>query len=147
MRKRGLLGEEVQIKVPFYDVDSLNVAWHGHYAKYIEEARCALLDRIGYNYDVMRNEGYAWPVIDMHIRYAQPAVFGQRITARAELVEWESRLVLNYLISDTEHGTRLTRATTTQVAVRIATRETQLVSPPGLIQAVQAALSRQGVAR
>ena len=32
--------------------------------------RCALLDRIDYNYAQMKASGYAWPVIDMHIRYA-----------------------------------------------------------------------------
>ena len=143
MRKRGLLGAEVRIKVPFYDVDTLHVAWHGHYAKYMEQARCELLDLIGYNYDAMTESGYAWPIIDLHIRYSQPARFGQAITVRAELIEWENRLVINYLVSDAETGTRLTRATTTQVAVHIATRAMQSVSPAGLVQAVQAALKKQ----
>lgn len=141
MRKRGLLGAEVRIKVPFYDVDTLHVAWHGHYAKYLEEARCALLDGIGYNYDAMRADGYAWPVIDLHIRYAQPARFGQSITVRAELVEWRNRLLINYLLTDTETGTRLTRATTTQVAVLLATGEMQMVAPAGMVRAVENALN------
>ena len=143
MRKRGRLGAEVRIKVPFYDIDTLQVAWHGHYAKYLEEARCALLDRIGYDYDAMRADGYAWPVIDLHIRYAQPARFGQLIAVRAELVEWQNRLVINYLVTDAATGTRLTRAATTQIAVLIATREMQMVSPAGLVRAVQTALDAQ----
>jgi acyl-CoA thioester hydrolase len=143
MRKRGLLSTEVHITVPFYDVDSMDVAWHGNYAKYMEDARFALLRSIGHDYTDMKNDGYVWPVIDMHIRYAQPARFGQRISVRADLVEWENRLVVNYLISDAESGTRLTRASTTQVAVLIATHEMQLVSPPGFTSAVQAALSRR----
>lgn len=142
MRKRGVLGTSIHVKVPFYDVDSLNVAWHGHYAKYMEQARCALLDLIGYNYDAMRADGFFWPVVDLHIRYVRPAVFGQCLAVRAELIEWKNRLIINYLVSDVVTGERMTRATTTQVAVHIATRETQLVSPPGLINAVQAALSR-----
>lgn len=146
MRKRGLLGAEVQIKVPFYDVDTLHVAWHGHYAKYLEEARCALLDGIDYNYDAMREDGYVWPVIDMHIRYAQPARFGQLIAVRAELVEWQNRLVVNYLIADAATGTRLTRATTTQIAVHTATGEMQMVSPACMVRAVQAALNTQKAA-
>ena len=35
MRKRGALGAEVEIRVPFYDVDSIYVVWHGHYVKYL----------------------------------------------------------------------------------------------------------------
>jgi acyl-CoA thioester hydrolase len=141
MRKRGLLGAEVQVKVPFYDVDTLHVAWHGHYAKYMEQARCALLDGIGYNYDAMREDGYAWPVIDMHIRYAQPARFGQSIVVRAELVEWQNRLLINYLITDAGTGTRLTRAATTQIAVHLATGEAQMVAPAGMVRAVENALN------
>ncbi|MGH8815540.1 MAG: acyl-CoA thioesterase, partial [Achromobacter pestifer] len=119
MRKRGLIGAEVEIRVPFFDVDSIHVVWHGHYVKYLEQARCELLDQLGHNYDAMRASGYAWPVIDLHLRYAQPAQFGQRLTVRAELVEWENRLKVNYLILDTASGTRLTRATSEQVAVCI----------------------------
>jgi acyl-CoA thioester hydrolase len=42
---------------------------------------------------------------------------------RASLVEWENRLKINYLISDAETGERLTRASTVQVAVDIASRD------------------------
>ncbi|MFF7399009.1 acyl-CoA thioesterase [Achromobacter sp. NPDC008082] len=137
MRKRGLIGAEVEIRVPFFDVDSIHVVWHGHYVKYLEQARCELLDLLGHNYDAMRASGYAWPVIDLHLRYAQPAQFGQRLTVRAELVEWENRLKINYLILDAATGTRLTRATTEQVAVSIETREMQLASPAVFVDAVK----------
>ncbi|MGE8613656.1 MAG: acyl-CoA thioesterase [Achromobacter veterisilvae] len=137
MRKRGVIGAEVEIRVPFFDVDSINVVWHGHYVKYLEQARCELLDALGYNYDAMRASGYVWPVIDLHLRYAQPAQFGQRLVVRAELVEWEHRLKINYLILDADSGRRLTRATSEQVAVCLQTREMQLTSPSALKDAVQ----------
>ena len=143
MRKRGALGAEVEIRVPFYDVDSINVVWHGHYVKYLEEARCALLDGLGYGYDAMRASGYVWPVIDLQLRYVRGARFGQRIKVRADLVEWENRLKINYLISDAETGERLTRASSSQVAVEIASREMQMVSPPVFIAAVQRALETE----
>jgi acyl-CoA thioester hydrolase len=50
MRKDGVLQAEVEMLVPFFDVDSMDVVWHGHYVKYFEVARCALLERIGHNY-------------------------------------------------------------------------------------------------
>ena len=70
---------EVEIEVPFHDVDVMGVAWHGHYVKYLEIARGALLDKIDYNYPQMRDSGYAWPVIDVRIRYPQPLYFQQKI--------------------------------------------------------------------
>ncbi|MBD9515551.1 MULTISPECIES: acyl-CoA thioesterase [Pseudomonadaceae] len=143
MRKAGVLQAEVEILVPFFDVDMMEVVWHGHYVKYLEVARCALLDRLDHNYSQMREAGYAWPVIDLQLRYVRGARFGQRISVRADLVEWENRLKINYLISDAETGERLTRASSTQVAVEIASREMQMVSPAVFIDAVQRALEAE----
>lgn len=120
MRSQGVFHSDTEILVPFFDVDTMNVVWHGHYVKYLEVARCALLDKIGHNYTAMLESGYAWPVIDMQLRYVRGAVFGQTINVRASLVEWENRLKVNYLITDLVSGERLTRATTVQVAVEIA---------------------------
>lgn len=143
MRKAGVLQAEVEILVPFFDVDMMEVVWHGHYVKYLEVARCALLDKLDHNYAQMRQAGYAWPVIDLQLRYVRGARFGQRISVRADLVEWESRLKINYLISDADTGERLTRASSTQVAVEIASREMQMASPSVFIDAVQRALEAQ----
>ncbi|OBY93031.1 MULTISPECIES: acyl-CoA thioesterase [unclassified Pseudomonas] len=143
MRKAGVLQAEVEILVPFFDVDMMEVVWHGHYVKYLEVARCALLDKLDHNYAQMREAGYAWPVIDLQLRYVRGARFGQRIKVRADLVEWENRLKINYLISDAETGERLTRASSSQVAVEIASREMQMASPPVFIAAVQRALEAE----
>jgi acyl-CoA thioester hydrolase len=35
----------VDLEIPFHDVDMMQVVWHGHYAKYFEIARCALLEK------------------------------------------------------------------------------------------------------
>ncbi|MBD8492930.1 acyl-CoA thioesterase [Pseudomonas syringae] len=140
MRSKGLIDVDTDVVVPFFDVDMMNIVWHGHYVKYLEVARCALLDHIGHNYTQMLESGYGWPVIDLQLRYVRAAVFGQKLTVRASLVEWENRLKINYLISDAVTGERMTRASTVQVAVDVATREMQLASPRVFIDAVQRAL-------
>ncbi len=141
MRSKGVLQAEIEFEVPFFDVDSMEVVWHGHYVKYLEVARCALLDKLGHNYQQMRAAGYAWPIIDLQLRYVRGAQFGQRLKVRADLIEWENRLKINYLISDAASGERLTRASSVQVAVEIASREMQLASPRVLLAAVERALS------
>ncbi len=141
MRKDGVLQAEVEMLVPFFDVDSMDVVWHGHYVKYFEVARCALLERIGHNYQQMRDAGYAWPIIDVQLRYMRGAHFNQRIVVRADLVEWENRLKINYLIRDAETGERMTRGSTVQVAVEIASGEMLLASPRVFVDAVERALT------
>lgn len=125
---------EVELQVQFFDLDPMEIVWHGNYVKYLEIARCALLDQIDYNYPQMRASGYAWPVIDLHLRYVKPATFGQLIRVRAELVEWENRMKIAYLITDVASGRRLTKGTTVQVAVEIATQEMCFVSPAILFE-------------
>ncbi|MFJ2366593.1 acyl-CoA thioesterase [Pseudomonas sp. NPDC087697] len=137
MRSKGVLHADTQILVPFFDVDSMNVVWHGHYVKYLEVARCALLDKLGHNYTAMLESGYAWPVIDLQLRYVRGAVFGQTLNVRASLVEWENRLKISYLISDLTTGERLTRASSVQVAVHVTNREMQLASPKVFVDAVE----------
>ncbi|OLS64016.1 acyl-CoA thioesterase [Pseudomonas putida] len=141
MRSQGVLHVDTEVLVPFFDVDSMLVVWHGHYVKYLEVARCALLDHLGHNYVQMQDSGYAWPVIDLQLRYMRGATFGQRLIVRASLVEWENRLKINYLISDAVTGERMTRGSSVQVAVHIASREMQLASPQVMLDAVQKVLA------
>ena len=125
---------ETEIKVPFHDVDSMHVVWHGFYVKYFEIARCELLDEIGYNYLQMRESGYGWPVIDLRIRYARPLRFEQKIRVIAKLKEWENRLKIDYVIEDFESGKRLTKGYTVQVACDLKTNEMLFESPDILFQ-------------
>src|SRR3546814_6794752 len=87
----------------------MEIVWHGHYAKYFEIARCALLEKITYNYQQMKESGYAWPIIELKTRYIKPATFGQDIVVRARIVECDLRLKIDYLITDAASGARLTK--------------------------------------
>ncbi|HUA79363.1 MAG TPA: acyl-CoA thioesterase [Dyella sp.] len=142
MRTSGVLHQQIDVLVPFFDVDSMNVVWHGHYVKYLEIARCALLDDIGHNYVQMKASGYAWPVIDLQLRYVQASRFGQRLRVRADLIEWQNRLLIHYLIQDAQTGQRITRASSVQVAVHIESGDMQLVSPSVFTDAVEQRLRR-----
>lgn len=125
---------EIEIQVQFFDLDPMQIVWHGNYVKYLEVVRCALFDKIDYNYAEMGASGFSWPVIDMQLRYINSAVFGQRLKLRADIVEWENRLKIDYLITDAESGARLTRASTTQVAINMTSGEMCFVSPPVLLK-------------
>lgn len=134
---RALPMVEVEMTIPFHDVDMMEVVWHGHYVRYLEIARCELLEQIDYSYLQMRDSGFAWPVIDMRLRYAQPMRFTQRIAIEARLTEWEHRLKVDYCIRDAASRQRLTRAWTVQVAVDVNSQEMCLASPQLLIDKLQ----------
>lgn len=119
----------VELQVPFYDCDPLAIVWHGNYAKYFEQARCALMDAIDYGYAQMHDSGYAWPVIDLHVRYVKAIKVDQRLRVQALIEEWEYRLKIVYAITDAATGERLAKGHTIQVAVTIPDFEMQYNSP------------------
>lgn len=136
-----MISAEELVKVPFHDIDVMEIAWHGHYVKYFEIARCALFEKIDYSHLAMRDSGYAWPVIDLRVRYAKPSHFQQTLRVKATLREWENRLKIDYLITDADSGVRLTKGHTVQVAVDMANGEMCFASPDVLLQK----LARVGV--
>ncbi len=124
-----MIRAEVELIVPFHDIDMLGITWHGHYCKYLEIARCAMLDKIDYGYMAMKATGYVWPIVDLQLRYVRPARFEQTIRISAELVEWEYRMKIKYRIVDAESGEVLAKGYTVQAAVDSASGEMSYVSP------------------
>jgi acyl-CoA thioester hydrolase len=139
MRKQGIFATTVEVLVPFHDVDVAGVVWHGHYLKYLENARWALMARLDFGLDAMIASGYVWPIVDVHVKYVQAARFGDRLTVRASLVEWENRLTLNYLVTQAATDERVARARTIQVAVEASSGVLQFATPAVLLERVAAA--------
>lgn len=131
------LSVDVPLKAEFYDVDSMKVVWHGNYIKFYEQARCVLLDLIGYNYNEMEEFGIAWPVVKLDVKYIQPIIFGQEFMVKATLEEYENRLKIRYLIYDPSTGAPLNKGMTIQMAVDMNKGESLLVSPDHLVRLVE----------
>jgi acyl-CoA thioester hydrolase len=144
MRKTGPLTTSLEVDVAFHDVDSMAVVWHGNYLKYLENARWALMDRIGHGYAEMVASGYAWPIIESHVRHVRAARFGDRLRVQASLVEWETRLAVNYLVVDAASSARVARGRTVQVAVDGKTGIMLFRSPRGFLDAIASALAAAG---
>ena len=125
------------IQVPFFDVDPMRIVWHGNYVKYLEVARCAFLDSIGYSYDEMGRRGFSWPIVKMDLKYIRPARFGQTIRINMAISEIDSCLRIDYTLSDEKTGEKLTRASTTQAAVSLETGEIQFQTPESWLEAIR----------
>ena len=128
------LSHEIELSPAFHDLDPMDVVWHGNYVKYLEIARNALMARFDYDYPQMKASGYAWPIVDMRLKYVRSLVYGQKVRIRARIVEWENRLKIDYQVRCADSGEVLTKAHSIQVAVDIATREMCWVCPPVLWQ-------------
>jgi acyl-CoA thioester hydrolase len=90
----------------------------------------------------MRDSGYLWPIVEAHLKYVRPALYGQQLEVRAQLLEYQNRLKIGYEIVDCASGARLTKGYTIQVAVDATTQELQFVSPPVVFEKLERAWKR-----
>ena len=72
------------------------------------------------------------------------ARYGDKLTVRATLAEWENRLVVNYLVTDAATNERVARGQTVQAAVDVASGTLQFATPAILLDRVHAALDAMG---
>jgi acyl-CoA thioester hydrolase len=135
-----MISTEVTNRTQFYDLDPMNIVWHGNYVRYLEQARSALLSEIGYGYREMEASGFAWPIVDLAIRYVRPLRLNQDFVVRATLTEYENRLCIDYRVLDAASREVMTKARTVQVAVAIKTGEMAFESPPALTACVRSRL-------
>lgn len=135
-----MISAEISLQAQFYQIDPMNVVWHGNYVQFFEQARSALLGRIGYNYREMEESGFGWPIVDLRVKYVKPITLGQRFIVRATLIEYENRIRIDYRVMDEASGTVLTKAQTTQLAVDIKTGELSFESPAAFVDLVKAQL-------
>jgi acyl-CoA thioester hydrolase len=132
-----MISARITVTPQFYDIDAMQVVWHGNYVRFFEEARCALLEKIGYGYEAMAASGYSWPVVDLKVRYSKPVKLFQAVEVEAVLRDYENYLRINYRCRDAKTGATLTKGQTTQVAISLESGETCLESPPVLVDKVR----------
>lgn len=127
-----LFETETKLTVQFYDLDPLNVVWHGNYVKYLETARCDLLDKLGYDYEDMKRDNVAYPVATMDLKFIKPCVFNQKLRVVTSIEEIEPSLIMKYTIYDDETGEKLFKARSMQICIDKTTNESIYSAPEGL---------------
>ncbi|MCU0949979.1 MAG: acyl-CoA thioesterase [Burkholderiaceae bacterium] len=139
--RSATLSATIEVEVMFHDLDPANIVWHGHYARFLAQARDTLMARLGYSHAEMADSGILWPVTEMKLRYLQPARLGQRLRVTATIVEHEERLKIAYEIRDAAGGRRLTRASTVQVPVKMPEGQLLYTAPAALRARLDAAIA------
>lgn len=128
------ISAETLIEVPFYDLDPMNVVWHGNYIKYLEVARCDLLAKIGYTYDNMKTDGFAYPVATMDLKFIKPSVFLQKLKIKTTIEDVEPALNIKYEIFDAETNEKIFKAKSMQICVDTKTRESIYSAPENFLK-------------
>ena len=126
---------EVNIDVPFYDVDPMNVVWHGNYLKYAEIVRTALMDKLNYGYKEMKKDSIIYPIAKMETKFIKPAHFSDKLKLIACLEEYEPVLRIKYTFKNQSNNI-IFKASSMQICVSTITNESLYVAPHKLKQGV-----------
>jgi acyl-CoA thioester hydrolase len=118
----------------------MGIVWHGHYVKYLEIARTAMMREVNLDFQQMKDWGVMWPIVGCTMKFVRPLLYGQKVRVRAELQEYLNRIRITYLLTDAETGAKINKAETIQMAVVHDTGELLFECPPQLSEAIQKGL-------
>ncbi|MBI5501385.1 MAG: acyl-CoA thioesterase [Deltaproteobacteria bacterium] len=120
----------VRLRVPFYDLDPMQVVFHGNYLKYFERARQALFDAAGLDpYRSPCDGDVVFPVVRTQVKHVRPLRFRDEFDCTARLVDARSKIVIDFEIRLAGGGAVCARGRTEQVAVRLPSLALELRIP------------------
>jgi len=107
----------VELKVPFHDVDRVNIVWHGHYFKYFELARTALMRMHDLDVDEIIALGFGLVVSESKCRHVSAARYGDDLKVSAFFVDLSHRIDVGYVIENAHSEKIIARGRTQMVCV------------------------------
>ena len=73
--------------VQYYETDKMGVTHHSNYIRFMEEARIAFMQSIGWSYDKMESMEIISPVVNVSCSYKKPSTFADIININTEVKE------------------------------------------------------------
>lgn len=109
---------EVRRTVPFYDLDPMQIVWHGNYFNYFEDARWSLLNHFGIElYAYYEKTKIIFPIVRTATKHIYPLRYRDEFICKATIVEARFKIVVDFEIKLTHDGKVCARGRTEQVAV------------------------------
>jgi acyl-CoA thioester hydrolase len=102
----------IELTVPFHDIDMLDVVWHGHYIKYLELARTALMRSRKLDYADIGELGYRMTVVETQLRHTYPLRYDERVRVTAWYRDIDVTIAVAYDVQNLTHGRRAARGLT-----------------------------------
>ncbi|WP_283678161.1 thioesterase family protein [Lentilactobacillus sp. Marseille-Q4993] len=84
-------------QVQYYETDRMQITHHSNYIRYMEEARTDFLNKIGWPFDKLEQQGITSPVASVTGKYIKPTDFPDVITITTEVEDVKvAKLTLKY---------------------------------------------------
>jgi acyl-CoA thioester hydrolase len=131
------LSYETEHRVAFYDLDPMQIVWHGNYFNYFEDARRALFADRGIDFHEFYTRSQClFPIIRTASKHIYPLRYGDEFTCKATLLEAKTKIVVDFEIRLKADRKLCTRGRTEQVAVKAPEMEIMFNIPEEIRKAL-----------
>ena len=119
MKSKSQKSHEVRFSVPFYDLDPMQVVWHGNYLKYFDITRAGLFDNIGVDlYAFYEKTKYIFPIIKTSTKHIFPLKHRDEFICKASLVDVSFKIIIDFEIRLVSGNRLCARGRSEQAAVK-----------------------------
>jgi acyl-CoA thioester hydrolase len=138
MNKMGnFRSTSVTLRVPYYDVDVMDIVWNGNYFKYFERARQALFLDCGLDLrSYMIEKKIIFPVIRSKIKHVRPLRVNDEFISTAFLKEAKIKIVLGFEVRLAASGLICAKGASEQVAIHLPEMEMAFTIPEDIQEAL-----------
>ena len=96
---------EYERKVNYYETDRMGIVHHSNYIRFMEEARCKMLDEFDFPYSSFEEQGVMIPVLGVNCNFKHHVTFNDTIIIKPFVKEFNGvRLTMGYTITNKETG-------------------------------------------
>lgn len=82
-----MISFETKIRVEYHHTDQMGIVHHSNYVKFFEVARTEWLRASGLTYAEMERRGVMMPIVDVAVKYRNPALYDELILVTAYVDE------------------------------------------------------------
>ncbi|MFC1859045.1 acyl-CoA thioesterase [Thermodesulfobacteriota bacterium] len=128
---------EVNLTVPFYDLDPLHMVWHGNYLKYFDIARSTLFDESGVDlFDYFKRTSCLFPITKTATKHIMSLKYRDEFTCKATCVEAQYKIVIDFKIRLAKDNQICAKGRSEQVAVKHPEMEIMFEIPEDIRKAL-----------
>jgi len=128
---------EIKMRVPFHDLDPMQVVWHGNYFKYFDQARFGLFEHAGVDlYQYQLDKQFLFPITKNAVKHIAPLGPNDEFICKATVTEARYKIVIAFEIRHAGTGKLCARCTSEQVAVKTPAMELEFEIPKDIRKAL-----------
>ena len=92
-------------RINYYETDRMGIVHHSNYIRFMEEARCYLLDKVGMPYSAFEDTNVMIPVLGVNCTFKHHVTFNDVILIKLYVKEFNGvRLTMGYTATEKNTG-------------------------------------------